>query len=726
MNSFRLLLLVLAAALLTAALPSHAADRPKVGIALSGGAARGFAHVGVLKVLEEVGMPIDYVSGNSMGAVIGGLYAAGYSVAQIESISVFIDWDALFSDAIGRRAHAIVYKWWDSRYAMSFPLEGWRPELPSGLIAGQRITKLLSRLTLPVDDIKDFTKLPTPFVCVATDIEHGEVVVLDGGDLAEAIRASMSVPTMFTPVTIDGRLLVDGGVMRNLPAQDVRDLGADIVIGVDAAEPLYTSGELNSMVRIMDQTIHFQISGTSTKQKALCDVLIVPRSDKMSIRFDEVAYFIERGEEAARAVLPRLRELADSIRSLGTVEERWLPEPVDSLYVTAVAIAGLKDIPSRVVESELMINPPLWMSVDDIDKSVDRIYKYDFFERVGYSTSSQGEGNQLDLRVVEKRRNRLRAGLRYDSQTNLAGLVNVTLRNLGVQGSSLALEFRLGEELAGEIWYFTPAGRSLRSFGVSGRINTSWRRLNVYVDDFRAAVYRTTYTFGELLAGNIFASHLSVEGGARAEYIDTQLDSGVDLFPDQQDTMVPAFGALRFDTVDRTVFPRKGVFAHLIAEATSTSAGSDVAVTRYHFDWRIRVPLHRTVTLIQSLYLGTTPVGTPPAAYLFTMGGMDHPFTMLGTPNSFVGFKWQELAGPHAQSFGIGAQWEFYRRTYAIGRWNIGNAFNEWNSGIAWDDYEHGGGVTLGLDLPAAPVQITVSTSTRHSFLAQLTIGYWF
>jgi NTE family protein len=725
MKSWRFWQFVVAGALLVAATPVRA-DRPTVGIALSGGAARGFAHVGVLKVLEEVGMPIDYVSGNSMGAVIGGLYAAGYSVAQLESLSVHIDWDDLFSDAVGRRALAMVHKRWDMRFAMNFPLNGWRVDLPSGLIAGQKITKMLSRALLHVSQIDDFTQLPTPFVCVATDIVNGEVVVLKSGDMAEAIRASMSVPTMFTPVVIDGRLLVDGGVTRNLPAEDARDLGADIVIGVDVAEPLYKEGELNSMIRIMDQTVHFQIAGTAQKQKELCDVLIVPQSEKMSIQFDQAAYFIARGEEAARAIQPRLRALADSVRTLGAVEGRRVPEPVDSVYVTAVAIDGLNDIPRRVVESELRIHTPLWMSADDIDRAVDQIYKYDYFERVEYSISPEGDGDRLDLKVVEKSQDLFRAGLRYDNETNLAGLVNATFRDLGVPGSSLAFDFRLGQDIAGEVWYFTPAGRTLRSFGLSGRVNSSWRRLNVYIDDFRAAQYRTTYTFGELLMGNLFASRISLEGGARAEYVTTDLDAGVEVFPDEQDTMIPAFGTLRVDTIDRTVFPSSGLFVRLMAEATSTSVGSDVAVTRYHFDWRVRIPAHRTLTVFQTLYLGTTPVGDPPVSHLFMLGGMHSSFTWLGPSNRFVGFKRQELIGPHAQTLGIGLQWEFYRRLYAIGAWNIGNVFAEWNRDIAWDDYENGGGVTLGADIPKAPIEFTVSTSSRHDVLVYFTAGYTF
>jgi len=716
-----------AALALVLAMPVVAQERPAVGVALSGGAARGFAHVGVLKVLQEAGVPIDYVSGTSMGAVIGGLYAAGYSVAEIESLSVHIDWDDLFSDAVGRGKLAMEYKRWDARYAMTFPMAGWSINLPSGLIAGQKISKQLSRLTFQVDHIADFSRLPTPFVCTATDIVNGDVVVLDHGRLADAIRASMSIPTIFTPVVIDGRLLVDGGVMRNLPAVEVINMGADIVIGVNADEPLYKRGELNSMLRILDQTVHFQIAGTSKEQKGLCDVLIVPESpDKQGFQFNEAAYFIARGEAAARAMMPRLRALADSLAALRGPAARWIPERSDSLLITAVFVEGLDRIPTRVVETALEITPPLRMTVDDVEDAIDHVYKYDYFQRVEYSVAPSDTGQHLTVRLVEKSGNEFRAGLRYDTYTDVALLANFTGRDVGVRGGVLAFDVRLGPDLGGDLRYFTPVGRTLESFGLSGRLNSSWRRFNVYVGDDRDAVYRTTYTFGELLAGTIFASRWTLAGGARAEYIETKFDSGAEVFPNQYDKMFPVFGALRIDTINRTMFPRSGVFVDARGEATSANVGSDLTVSRYYVDWRLYVPVHSRLSLFQTLYLGTTPVGDPPPAYLFTLGGIAQPFTWLGPPNSFIGFKWQELTGPHAQTLGLGVQWEFYQRLYAIGRWNFGNVFQDWNSDIAWDDYEHGGGITLGLNVPAVPIEFTVSRSTRHNFLAQFTLGYWF
>jgi NTE family protein len=724
-NRFCILTSILAFLLLPQ-LPALGQERPKVGLALSGGAARGFVHVGVIKVLEEVGMPIDCIAGCSMGAVIGGFYAAGYTVAEMESLAVHVDWDGLFSDTVGRRPLAMAHKRWDARYAVTFPMDGVRPVLPTGLIAGQKITKLFCRLTVPVQNVDDFRELPYPYMCVATDIETGEVIQLDHGDLADAMRTSMAIPSLFTPVVIDGRLLVDGGVARNLPAQDALDLGADIVIGVEANAPPYKKGELNSMMRIMDQAIHFQISGTSREQRELCDLLIVPEADRPGYDFGQAAYFIEQGEAAARAILPRLRALADSLRALSQPQPHWKPARPESILVTDVRIEGVEKTPARVVEMELNIATPQRMSIDAIDDAIDQIYKYDYFERVGYSLKPEGDGTRLTVNVVEKSENLFRAGLRYDNETNLAVLMNVTLRDVGIRGSALALDVSLGEDHEGDLRYFFPAGRSIRAFGLQARANASRSSIGVYEHGEQTAEYRTTYAFGELLLGTIFASRLSVVAGLRGEYIKDRVEIGAEGLPEAETHLVPFFGGIRLDTFDPTVFPTRGLFVDLLAEATSTDAGSDLSFTRYHADWRLFLQLHRKVTLLQTLYLGTTAVGESPLAYRFMLGGLQTPFTYLGPPNWFLGLKRHERSGANAQTFGIGLQWECYRRTYALLRWNIGNTFEEWNSNPKWDDYVHGGGITLGLNIPAAPIEFTLMTSTEHDILFQFTIGYYF
>jgi len=282
--------------------------RPRVGLAFSGGGAKGFAHIGVLKVLEELGLPIDCITGTSMGSVIGGLYAIGYTTDSLTALARRKDWPQFFNDAATRRDLPMEEKLWDGRYFATFPIRKGNVQLPGGLVAGQKISALLSRLTWSVHHLTDFRELPIPFACVATDLETGEAVTLDHGFLPEAIRASIAIPTVFTPVKLNNRLLVDGGLTRNLPAVDVRQLGADIVIGVDVGAPLSSEEKLNSFFSIIDQISSFRAAEINTVQRQSCDILITPELTGLTAgSFDRADTLIKRGEMAARRLLPRLR-----------------------------------------------------------------------------------------------------------------------------------------------------------------------------------------------------------------------------------------------------------------------------------------------------------------------------------------------------------------------------------------------------------------------------------
>ncbi|MEM6647662.1 MAG: patatin-like phospholipase family protein, partial [Bacteroidota bacterium] len=219
------------------------ADRPTVGLVLSGGSAKGLAHIGALRVLEDIGVPIDVVTGTSMGSIVGGLYAAGYGVDQLDALVGTQDWTALFSDAVDRRRVAPEARLGEGAALLSLPIEGGALVLPSGLISGQGIFDLLAGLTWPVHHVRDFAQLPRAFAAVVVDAETGAPVRIGSGYLPLAIRASMSLPGVFAPVEIDGRRYLDGGLARNLPAEDARALGADVLVCVDVSEAGETEEE---------------------------------------------------------------------------------------------------------------------------------------------------------------------------------------------------------------------------------------------------------------------------------------------------------------------------------------------------------------------------------------------------------------------------------------------------------------------------------------------------
>jgi NTE family protein len=298
-----------------AAPPPH---RPRIGLVLSGGGARGAAHVGVLKVLEQLHIPIDAVAGTSMGAVVGGLYASGFSPREIESIMTSLNWQDAFRDRPPREDLTFRRKQEDQNFLVKFPLgvRGRHIQLPKGLIQGQKLTQTLRRLTLPVARVTNFDELPTPFRAVATDLETGEGVVMSSGDLTSAMRASMSVPGVFAPVERDGRLLVDGGIAENVPIDVAREMGVDILIVVDVGTPLLKRDKLSSAPVISNQMLAILIQHNSRAQLEKMtpnDVLIEPAlGDTSGLDFGIVARVIATGEIAGHGAEARLAGLSVS------------------------------------------------------------------------------------------------------------------------------------------------------------------------------------------------------------------------------------------------------------------------------------------------------------------------------------------------------------------------------------------------------------------------------
>ena len=294
------------------------AARPRIGLVLSGGGARGAAHVGVLKVLEEMHVPVDAIAGTSMGAVVGGLYASGLSAREIEKILTSLNWQGAFHDRPPREDLTLRRKQEDESFLVKFPLgvRGHRVVLPKGLIQGQRLSQTLRQLTLPVARITNFDDLPTPFRAVATDLESGEPVVLGAGDLTSAMRASMSAPGIFAPVERQGRVLVDGGIADNVPVDVARAMGVDLVIVVDVGSPLLPRGKLNDVTAISNQMLAILLRRNAEAQLATLsprDVLITPSlGDASSFDFGAVARVIGVGEAAARAAADQLAPFAVS------------------------------------------------------------------------------------------------------------------------------------------------------------------------------------------------------------------------------------------------------------------------------------------------------------------------------------------------------------------------------------------------------------------------------
>ncbi len=686
-------------------------------MALSGGGAKGFAHIGVLKVLEEIGVPVDCIAGTSMGSVIGGLYAIGYDPDSLAALAEQEDWQAIFNDAATHRDLPMEEKLWDARYIATFPIRRGNVQLPAGLIAGQKIGAMLARLTLPVHHVSDFKALPIPFTCVATDLETGQAVALDNGFLPQALRASIAIPTIFTPVKLNGCLLVDGGVARNLPAEDVRRLGADIIIGVDVGAPLLTAEKLTTFFSIIDQTMSFRGAEINAKQRQLCDILITPDLTGLTVAsFDRADTLIARGEMAARRLLPQLRALADSLKPFLPQPDEYIVPRVDSIYIQDLAIAGLRDVSRRLVLAELDLKLPCWITAAELEKAVARVYSSQFFERVTYRLEPAGTGTKLIVEVVEKAAADIfRFSLRYDSNTKAALLLNTTFRNRAEHGSVLIFDLKLGEQLQFDSQYFIHLGLRPR-LGLRGRANYSRTSIEIYEQRRRIASLRRRSTFLEAFFGSLF-SHAVISGlGLKGELDHFSPEIAPRAFTATDKKFASLFGLLWIDTLDRAVFPSRGHSVVLKSEAGYKKIGGDMQFIHHYLDWQGFFPVHPRLSLLSRLQLGTAHKPGLPLHYQFFLGGVD----------SFVGLRPQELAGKNLQALQLGLQYEILPHRFVLWRWNIGNTFDKWQVRFNRQRFVTGTGLTVGAPTLIGPIELTVMGGSRHRLLAHLNIGYKF
>lgn len=314
-------------------------NRPKVGLVLSGGGAKGFAHIGVLKVLEEAGVKIDYIGGTSMGSVIGGLYATGYNAAQIDSIFQSTNFNELITDFIPRSSKNFYEKRNDELYALVLPFNKFKVGIPEALSKGMYNFNLLSSVTRSVRYQRDFLQLPTPFLCIGTDIETGKQVIFNKGNLAQAIIASSAFPSLFSPVQIDGKLIVDGGVTNNYPIDEVKMLGADIIIGVDVQDDLLKRISLKDATKILVQINNLHTIEKMKENIKKTDIYIKPDiRDFGVISFDKGKEIIKKGEEATFAVFEKIKVLGEGANKY---EKPKLKLPIDSLQIDKINLGPL-------------------------------------------------------------------------------------------------------------------------------------------------------------------------------------------------------------------------------------------------------------------------------------------------------------------------------------------------------------------------------------------------
>ena len=703
--------------------PAANAHRPRVGVVLSGGSAKGLAHIGVLRVLEEAGVPVDVITGTSMGGLVGSLYAIGYSAGGLEHIATTLDWPYYFQDAPQGELVGVDQRLLGPRTLISFPIEDGRITLPSGVVAGQRVSDLLARLTWPVQTERDFRRFPIPFAAVATDLATRDAVVMDSGSLAENLRASMSLPGLFTPVEVNGRLLTDGGIVRNLPAQEARAMGADVLICSDVSSTLAAAADLQSLVDVLMQTITFQIHASTMEQRKLCDIYIRPDVEGLEgLTFDRAAVWMERGAAATRAVLPELRAMGVRARVPRPPDwSGWTSPPTYPVHVREVVVRDLSAPAERAVRRALRLAPPTWVTPDGLEHAMERVYATQLFERVIYrldavmpgaadtlppgSDSAAARAVRMVIEATVADQDKLGFGFRFDDHYKASLLFNATLRNRLGFGSTTQVEARLGEQLRLGAEYLR-AGMFDSHLVIGGSAAFIRTPIEIFSENQPVAEANVEVTsfaslLGATLGTNGFAG-VQLKGEHSNE---TTSISPVDTSTSHTFYSVAAVGWR--ESFDRRAFPSRG--AALFAKAEH--AGGEARFTHYVANARVVVALSDVVSLIGRGTVGAAFGGSEvPLHYRFFLGGVYTSPLFAETQISLAGFRPQQRSGAAVARMSGAVQWQVRRSVFTTFRLDAGQAAERF--GDALGDLAVGGALSLGAATPFGPVELSASGRT--------------
>lgn len=656
--------------LLLTILPAFA-QRPKVGVVLCGGGAKGAAHVGVLKVLEENNIPIDYIVGTSMGSIIGGLYAIGYSAAELDSLIMAQDWNFVMSDRIPRSSRSFQRKRTQDEYTLRIPFGAGdysrlsasmqrRPEetsflsnIPLAMVDGQNIYNLFTKLSVGYQDSLDFSLMPIPFACVAVDVIGKKEVVFKSGHFVDAIRSSMAIPGYFSPVRIGDMVLIDGGALNNYPVDVAREMGADIIIGVklgelDNKEPVIENiGDLalEVMDLYMDTKLAHAIEDT--------DILITPSTkgfNTLSFDTQSLRTLIDNGEAAARNKIEELQKLNDS---LSRSEQMFIgpkkaPEHYrkairldrDSITLGIVSYNGLKPKDVHLLLDRSPLKPGARISGQDLEREVTRFYNTAAFQSVTYLLRGQTDPYDLELNFVAGRPSEMGLGFRFDSEEVAAILLGVDINANTLYGSKFSAKAKLAYNMQAEFKY-SYAFPSLAQVGVGYGVRSS--NLNILnkgmVSNMGFTNHAVTAAFS---TSNV--RDIDIKMGARFDYyMYRRLLSEGEMFPNydmdlDRNKFLSAFIQAEVDRRDQKYYPTSGFdlnaeFNYYLNKPFG-SGFTNFSAIQAHFSGV--VPFGDRVAFILSLDNRTLIGKEVPLIYGNFMGGfvagryLDHQIPFLG------------------------------------------------------------------------------------------------
>ncbi|MCG2420114.1 patatin-like phospholipase family protein [Aequorivita sp. F47161] len=711
----------------------------KVGLVLSGGGAKGLAHIGALKVIEEAGVRIDYIGGTSMGAIIGALYASGYSAKQLDSIFKETNFSTLIQDDIPRSSKTFYEKKESEKYALTLPFDKFKIGFPSGLSKGQNVYNLLSKLTSHVSNISDFSELPIPFFCVATNVETGKEVILDRGYLPRAVIASGALPSLFSPVIIDDKVLIDGGVVNNYPLNEVRAKGMDIIIGVDVQDSLKTRDNLKSAFEVLVQINNYRTINDMIEKRKNTDVYIHPNIKDFSVvSFNEGKKIVEAGVTAAALYKQQLDSVASQQRPFEKKEIKF--ENRDTIYIKEVRIEGNEKYSRSYVLGKLKLRTPDKVSYKDFSEGINNLSATGNFQDINYRFF-EDDNNQSTLLLQLRESSSsmmLRFAAHYDDLFRTGALVNITRKRLLTNNDIASLDLIAGDNLRYNFEYYVDKGfywsvgfNSKYHFfeadvpldfidaDLNADLSLPINKISIKYSDFTNQLYfetlfRRTFAFG-LGGEHKYLRYLSETIGTDDQNLPRTVFESTNYYS--------AYGFLEYDTYDNSFFPKSGAYFlgdfhwYLFAHGRNKDF-QPFSLAKAKFGYA-----HTFFPNFSAHFTseGGFKLGGPETTTLdFALGG--YGFKEMNNIVPFMGYEAISLRGNTYLKSTLTLDYEIFRKNHINISANIANVGNdlfengEWIDGVDYSGYSLG----YGLETILGPMEL------KYSYSPELDSSEWY
>lgn len=703
-------------------IPNQTTDTVRVGLALSGGGALGIAHIGVIQAIEEAGIRIDYITGTSMGSLVGGLYAIGYTGDQLAEMATSNNFLELFTDKPDRRYISNYEKITDDRTIATFPISAKKIDLPLGILSGHNVYTYLSRLTQSVHGIENFNDFPIPFAAVATDLETGEAKVFRSGYLPDALRASISIPSLFSPHVIDGKVFVDGGLIRNIPVQDAIEMGADYTIAVDVSSPLMPRDSLNTLAAVLNQSIFFRIHDYADVQKEMADyVVIVDELEPYSAAdFDLAKKFLEIGHKAGQQHLEAFKKIAARqkaapVKRKGIINDGFFP-------VEKIIVEGNSFYEDAFILNQLNFIPGSILRAETIEEKVAQLYSSQYIDNVTYRLlPNSNDYYTLQINIQENNTDEFKVGLRYETGSQASILLEGNFQNLLHKGSLTRFESRLGDRInfqADHVYY----GALGSNLAMLTSVQYLSEKVDWYSGDKRISQFRNEIVRAEISAGNYFGTQNLIALGIRRDFnsILNQINFTNIKVSDKNYNSV----FLRFirDKLNRKAYPTNGYQLVIEGHYSNHLVLSEIDFTSSTLYYNGYYQLNEDISLLNSVWLGYTTGRELPWEYWKSPNRYDPIYDFI----RFGGAEPYEISTRNAQMISLGIQMEpFYHRFIGIELYT-GQFENSWSFDFLNEDTEYGISLSVGALTILGPAKLIFSGSTLNNWQAELQIGYQF